>query len=168
MLLFSDADLSSPIYEAPKLFDAIAQGADVAFGSRWVQKELMTERQPLYRQFFGRVFNIFLRLVLGLGFKDTQCGFKAFNRRAADAIFPRQQIERWGFDAELLYLARRLKLRAVEIPVEWAHDERTRMSYFRDGIRMVLDGLTVRWNALTGKYNHPAPPPAAAEHAGAQ
>src|SRR5438105_3397439 len=153
VLLFTDADLSSPIYEAPKLFDAIAAGADVAIGSRWVQKELMTERQPWYRQLFGRIFNIFLRIMLGLRFKDTQCGFKAFTRRAADAIFPRQQIERWGFDAEILFLARRLRLRSVEIPVEWAHDDRTRISYFRDGMRMVWDGLKVRWNAVSGKYN---------------
>jgi dolichyl-phosphate beta-glucosyltransferase len=160
LLLFSDADLSSPISEAPRLFDALAAGADVAIGSRWLQSELQTERQPVYRQLFGRVFNLFLRIVLGISFKDTQCGFKAFRRGAADALFPRQHIERWAFDPELLFLARRFGFKSVEIGVEWAHDERTKMSYFRDGMRMVWEILTVRWYAITGKYDAPLPAPA--------
>src|SRR5207253_1086438 len=98
ILLFSDADLSSPIEEAPKLLAAIKEGADIAIGSRWMQSELQTQRQPLYRQLFGRISNLMLRLILGLQFKDTQCGFKAFTRPAAQAIFPQQKIERWGFD----------------------------------------------------------------------
>ena len=109
ILLFSDADLSSPIEEAEKLLAALADGADVAIGSRWLRRDLQTERQPLYRQLFGRVFNLMLRVTLGLKFKDTQCGFKAFTRRAAGIIFPLQQIERWGFDPELLYLAERVR-----------------------------------------------------------
>lgn len=166
LLLFTDADLSSPISEAPKLFDAIAAGADVAIGSRWLRSELQTERQPFYRQLFGRVFNLFLRIVLGIQFKDTQCGFKAFRRPAADAIFPRQRVERWGFDPEILFLARRFGFKSVEIGVEWAHDERTRISYFRDGMRMVGEVLLIRWYALTGKYDRPLPAAAAREPAG--
>ena len=157
--LYSDADVSSPIQEARKLFDAIASGADVAVGSRWLRSELQTERQPFYRQLFGRVFNLFLRMVLGLSFKDTQCGFKAFNRASAEAVFPRQRIERWGFDPEILLLAKRFGFKAVEVPVEWAHDERTKISYFRDGMRMVREVLQVRWNALTGKYDRPVSAP---------
>ena len=99
--LFTDADLSSPISEAQKLFEAIRAGADVAIGSRWLRAELQTGRQPLYRQAFGRIFNMVLRLFLGLHFKDTQCGFKAFRREAAQTIFPLQKIERWGFDPEI-------------------------------------------------------------------
>ena len=152
VLLFSDADLSSPIEESYKLFTAIANGADVAIGSRWLQTELQTRRQPLYRQFFGRIFNLTLRIVLGLNFKDTQCGFKAFSRRSAEAIFPLQQIERWGFDPEILFLARRFGFKTVEIPVSWAHREGTRLSPFRDGIRMFGELLKIRWNALMGKY----------------
>lgn len=159
LLMFSDADLSSPISEAPKLFDAIAAGADVAVGSRWLRSELQTERQPIYRQLFGRIFNLYLRILLGIRFKDTQCGFKAFRRTAADAIFPRQRIERWGFDPEILFLARRFGFKSVEIGVEWAHDERTKISYFRDGMRMVAEVLQVRWYALTGKYDVPLPAP---------
>lgn len=152
VLLFSDADLSSPIEEADKLFISIASGADVAIGSRWLQTELQTRRQPFYRQFFGRIFNLTLRIVLGLNFKDTQCGFKAFSRRAAEAIFPLQQIERWGFDPEILFLARRFSFKTVEVPVSWAHREGTRLSPFRDGIRMFGELLKIRWNSLTGKY----------------
>ena len=99
--LFTDADLSSPMTEAQKLFEAIAQGADIAIGSRWLRVELQTERQPLYRQAFGRIFNLALRVILGLRFVDTQCGFKAFRRDAAQRIFPLQRIERWGFDPEI-------------------------------------------------------------------
>ncbi len=161
VLLFSDADLSSPIYEAPKLFAAIAGGADVAIGSRWLQRELQTERQPFYRQLFGRIFNLLLRIILGLRFKDTQCGFKAFTRRAAQEIFSRQQIERWGFDPELLFLAKKLAFRVAEVPVEWAHDERSKISPLKDGLRMFLEMLTIRWNDLTGKYSAASKPVAA-------
>ena len=94
-LLFSDADLSAPIEEAPKLFAAIIAGADVAIGSRWLRPELQTQRQSVLRQFYGRAFNIALRVVLGINIKDTQCGFKAFTRAAGQRIFPQQQIERW-------------------------------------------------------------------------
>jgi dolichyl-phosphate beta-glucosyltransferase len=152
LLLFSDADLSSPIEEAPKLFAAIHAGADVAIGSRWLRPELQTQRQSLLRQFYGRAFNVALRILLGLNLKDTQCGFKAFTRDAAQKIFQQQQIERWGFDPELLYLARRLKMKITEVPVAWAHVEGTRISPLRDGLRMFGEVLKIRWNAVTGKY----------------
>jgi glycosyltransferase involved in cell wall biosynthesis len=154
--LFTDADLSSPITEADKLFAAIKQGSDIAIGSRWLQRELQTERQPLYRQLYGRLFNLGLRIVLGLGFKDTQCGFKAFNRRAIDTIFPRQMIDRWGFDPELLFLGRKFRLKTVEVPVEWAHDHRSKINPLRDGLRMGAEVLKVRWNDLAGRYRKPA------------
>jgi glycosyltransferase involved in cell wall biosynthesis len=153
--LFTDADLSSPITEADKLFKALAEGADVAIGSRWLQRELQTERQPLVRQLYGRLFNLGLRIVLGLNYKDTQCGFKAFNRRAIDVVFTRQQIERWGFDPELLYLAKRFRLKTLEIPVEWAHDHRSKISPLRDGLRMGMEVLKVRWNGWLGRYRKP-------------
>ena len=93
-----------------------------------------------------------LRLILGLKFKDTQCGFKAFTHRAAQAIFPQQKIERWGFDPELLYLAKKYGFKVVEVPVAWAHSAGTRISPLRDGTRMLVEMLKIRWNALTGKY----------------
>jgi dolichyl-phosphate beta-glucosyltransferase len=152
VLLFSDADLSSPIEEADKLFAAIVQGADVAIGSRWLDRRLQIQRQPLHRQLFGRIFNLALRIVLGLQFKDTQCGFKAFTRRSAQAIFPLQKIERWGFDPELLYLANKFGFTIREVPVAWSHREGTRINPLRDGIRMFSELLKVRWYALRGSY----------------
>ena len=153
ILLFTDADLSSPIEESVKLFAAIEAGADIAIGSRWLQPELQTHRQSLARQLYGRIFNLVLRIFLGLKFKDTQCGFKAFSRRAAQAVFPLQRIERWGFDPELLFLARKSGLTVQEVPVLWSHSAGTRISPLRDGMRMFLEVLAIRWNAVTGKYS---------------
>jgi glycosyltransferase involved in cell wall biosynthesis len=150
--LFTDADLSSPISEADKLFAALAQGFDLAIGSRWLQRELQTGRQPFYRQLYGRLFNLGLRIVLGLRYRDTQCGFKAFNRLAMETIFTRQRIERWGFDPELLFLADKFKLRTAEVPVEWAHDHRSKINPLRDGLRMGMEVLEVRCNDIMGRY----------------
>ena len=152
ILLFSDADLSAPIEEAPKLFAAIESGADIAIGSRWLQPELQTHRQSVLRQFYGRLFNLALRILLGLNFKDTQCGFKVFTLESAQKIFPQQKIERWGFDPELLFLARKHRLKVVEVGVAWAHDEGTRINPLRDGMRMFGEVLRIRWNAWSGKY----------------
>jgi dolichyl-phosphate beta-glucosyltransferase len=156
VLLFTDADLSSPITEAGKLFEAIEGGADVAIGSRWLRAELQTERQPWHRQLYGRLFNLALRITLGLNYCDTQCGFKAFTRAAAHTIFSRQHVERWGFDPELLFLANKFKLRTVEVPVAWAHDHRSKISPLRDGIKMGVEMLSVRWNEIRGLYKNPA------------
>jgi dolichyl-phosphate beta-glucosyltransferase len=152
--LFTDADLSSPMSEAQKLFDAIAAGADIAIGSRWLRAELQTERQPLFRQLLGRIFNLALRLILGLNFADTQCGFKAFRRDAARRVFPLQKIERWGFDPEILFLARKQGLVVKEVPVVWAHSEGTRLHPIRDGLRMFVEVLHIRWNSISGAYAH--------------
>ena len=153
ILVFSDADLSAPIEEAAKLFGAIEAGVDIAIGSRWLKPETQTHRQSLLRQFYGRLFNLALRIFLGLNFKDTQCGFKAFTRSAARAVFPHQKIERWGFDPELLYLAHRAGLKVQELPVAWAHVGGTRLNPLRDGIRMFGEVLKIRWYAITGKYS---------------
>ena len=153
VVLFSDADLSAPIEEADGLLAAIAAGADIAIGSRWLERARQTIRQPLYRQFFGRCFNAVTRAVMGLRFADTQCGFKAFTRSAAQTVFQLQTIERWGFDPEILFIALKRGYRVDEVPVSWAHDERTRISYLKDGLRMLEDIAIVRWNALLGRYN---------------
>ena len=156
VLLFSDADLSSPISEAPKLLAAIEGGADVAIGSRWLQSELQSERQSLVRQVFGRIYNLLLRVILGLDYRDTQCGFKAFTRPAARLIFSAQKIERWGFDAELLFLAQLYKLRVAEVPVEWAHAGDSKIHPVKDGIKMFGELLSIRWNGMSGRYAKPA------------
>ena len=161
VVLFSDADLSSPIEEAPKLFQALEHGADIAIGSRWLRAETQTQRQPVYRQIFGRVFNLLLRLTLGLNYKDTQCGFKAFKQRAAQTVFPLQKIDRWGFDPEILFLARRFGFKVQEVSVAWGHSGGTRINPLTDGTRMFLEMLRIRWYALTGKYDDADPAPAA-------
>ena len=153
VIVFSDADLSSPIEEMPKLLAALASGADIAIGSRWLRTELQTRRQSLHRQLFGRVFNLLLRIALGLQFKDTQCGFKAFTRRAAHVILPLQRIERWGFDPEILFLARKFGFRVGEVPVLWGHSGDTRIHPLVDGARMFWEMLRIRWYDLTGKYD---------------
>jgi glycosyltransferase involved in cell wall biosynthesis len=155
IVLFTDADLSSPIEEAERLFAAIEQGADIAIGSRWLESSRQTHRQPLYRQLFGRCFNGVTRAVMRLPFADTQCGFKAFTREAAQTVFRLQTIERWGFDPEILLIALKRGFRVVEVPVSWAHDQRTRMSYLRDGFRMLQEIAQIRWNALRGRYDRP-------------
>lgn len=153
VVMFTDADMSAPIEEADRLFAAIEQGADIAIGSRWLESGRQTQRQPLYRQFFGRCFNLVTRAVMNLPFADTQCGFKAFTRAAAQTVFQLQTIEGWGFDPEILFIALKRGYRIQEVPVTWAHDERTRMSYLRDGLKMLRELAAIRWNAFLGRYN---------------
>jgi glycosyltransferase involved in cell wall biosynthesis len=153
--LFTDADLSSPIEEAERLFAAIRAGHEIAIGSRWLESSRQTQRQPLYRQFFGRCFNAATRLVMRLPFADTQCGLKAFTRPTAQTVFRLQTIDRWGFDPEILLIALRHGYRIAEVPVSWAHDKRTRMSYLRDGLRMLQEIALIRWNSLRGRYDKP-------------
>lgn len=153
IVIFSDADLSSPIEEMPKLMAAIAGGADIAIGSRWLQADLQTQRQSLHRQLFGRIFNGLNRMILGLKYKDTQCGFKAFTRRAAQKILPLQRIERWGFDPEILFLARKFGFRVAEIPVRWGHVGGTRINPVVDGARMFQEMVRIRCYDWAGKYD---------------
>lgn len=152
ILLFTDADLSSPISEAGKLFAALEAGSDVAIGSRWLDPSLQFQRQSLKRQVLSRLYNLFLRMVLLFPYRDTQCGFKAFTRAAAGKLFPLQRITRWGFDPEILYLAHRLGLKVAEVPVAWGHDEGSRLHVWRDGARMAWDTIRIRCYALSGKY----------------
>ena len=152
ILLFTDADLSAPISEAPKLLAAMQAGADVAIGSRWLDPSLQTHRQSLTRRFLGRGYNLLMRMILGLNFKDTQCGFKAFTKNAAKAIFPAQRIEGWGFDPELIFLAGRAGLKVTEVAVRWGHDRGTRIHPFSDGLQMFLEMVAIRWSDIRGDY----------------
>jgi dolichyl-phosphate beta-glucosyltransferase len=151
IVLFTDADLSAPIEEADKLFTAL-ETYDVAIGSRALDRRLISVHQSRFREFAGIIFNTIVRLCLRLPFVDTQCGFKAFRREPCRIVFEQQRIERFGFDPELLYLARHHGLRAVEIPVRWGHSPATKVSMFRDSLQMFLDVLIIRWNAITGRY----------------
>jgi glycosyltransferase involved in cell wall biosynthesis len=149
--LFTDADLSAPIEEAGKLIAAL-ENNDVAIGSRAVDRSLITVHESALREFAGIIFNKIVRVILWLPFVDTQCGFKAFRREKCGVIFEQQRIERFGFDPELLYLARHHGLRTVEIPVRWGHSAATKVSMLRDSIQMFIDVFAIRWNALTGRY----------------
>ncbi|HXN52031.1 MAG TPA: dolichyl-phosphate beta-glucosyltransferase [Candidatus Acidoferrum sp.] len=151
IVLFTDADLSAPIDEADKLLAALADH-DVAIGSRALNRNLIAVRQSVFRESAGIVFNFIVRAILRLPFVDTQCGFKAFRRERCRVIFQQQRIERFGFDPELLYLARHHGLRSIEIPVRWAHSPATKVSMLRDSLQMFLDVFIIRWNALAGRY----------------
>jgi dolichyl-phosphate beta-glucosyltransferase len=151
IVLFTDADLSAPIEEVEKLLPAM-KTHDVAIGSRAVDRTLITVHESPFRELAGIIFNKIVRLILRLPFVDTQCGFKAFRRQPCKAIFDQQRIERFGFDPELLYLARHHGLRSIEIPVRWGHSPATKVNMMRDSIQMFLDVFIIRWNAITGKY----------------
>jgi len=152
-VLFTDADLSAPIEEAEKLIDALkSNNCDVAIGSRAVDRSLITVHESPFREFAGIIFNKIVRIILWLPFVDTQCGFKAFRRERCGIIFEQQTIERFGFDPELLYLARHHGLRAVEIPVRWGHSPATKVSMLRDSFQMFLDVFVIRWNSLLRRY----------------
>lgn len=154
IVLFTDADLSAPIEEADKLISAL-DTYDVAIGSRALDRSLIAVHESGFREFAGIVFNKIVRLVLWLPFVDTQCGFKAFRREKCKIIFEQQLIERFGFDPELLYLARHHGLKAIEIPVRWAHSPATKVNMLRDSVQMFVDVFTIRWNALLGRYRRP-------------
>ena len=149
--LFTDADLSAPIEEADKLLAALDKN-DIAIGSRALDRSLISVRQSPFREFAGILFNKIVQLILWLPFVDTQCGFKAFVREKCGIIFEQQTIERFGFDPELLYLARHHGLHAVEIPVRWGHSPATKVSMLRDSLQMFLDVFAIRWNGILGRY----------------
>jgi glycosyltransferase involved in cell wall biosynthesis len=151
IVLFTDADLSAPIEETDKLLAKMDE-YDVAIGSRAVNRALIEVHESRFREFAGIIFNRIVRIMLRLPFVDTQCGFKAFRREKCKIIFEQQTIERFGFDPELLYLARHHGLRIVEVAVRWAHSPATKINMWRDSLRMFLDVLVIRWNAMRGRY----------------
>jgi glycosyltransferase involved in cell wall biosynthesis len=152
--LFTDADLSTPIEEMPKLVNALARGdADLAFGSRALDRSLIGVHQPWRRELGGRAFNAVLRLATGLPFWDTQCGFKAFRMSVCRPLIDAATIDGFGFDIELLYEAHRADLRLREIPVRWDHRDGSKVHFLRDGTRMLRDILTVRRRAAGGYYD---------------
>jgi glycosyltransferase involved in cell wall biosynthesis len=151
IVLFTDADLSAPIEEADKLLAKMNE-YDVAIGSRAVDRELIEVHESKFRELAGIIFNWIVRVILLLPFVDTQCGFKAFRRQKCRIIFDQQRIERFGFDPELLYLARHHGLRTAEVAVRWAHSPATKVNMLRDSVQMFLDVVIIRWNAIRGRY----------------
>ena len=152
--LFSDADLSTPITETPKLVDPIRQGTcDLAFGSRALDRRLIGLHQPWRREQGGRVFNLIVRLATGLPFWDTQCGFKGFRLSVCRPLIEAARIDRFGFDVELIYLAYLARLRLSEIPVRWDHDPASKVAVLRDSFRMIDEVRRIRNEVDRGVYS---------------
>ncbi|QYO62258.1 dolichyl-phosphate beta-glucosyltransferase [Leptolyngbya sp. 7M] len=152
--LFSDADLSTPIGELNKLIDPVRSGEyDLTFGSRALDRSLIGTHQPWRREQGGKVFNFVVRLMTGMPFWDTQCGFKAFSMPKFRPLLDVMKIDRFGFDVEFLYVARLHGLRLMEIPVRWNNDDRSKVNVLRDSIRMFDEVRQIRRNARNGKYN---------------
>ena len=151
--LFSDADLSTPMEEFAKLFCAVERcAASVAIGSRAIDRSLIKVRQPVFREAAGKFFNFVMRAAVGLPLRDTQCGFKLFSRAAAEIAFPRQLLDRFGFDVEVLLIARLHGFLIEEVPVEWSHAEGTKVSTLT-GAKSFLELLVIRRNQMRGRYS---------------
>ncbi|MFN8523105.1 MAG: dolichyl-phosphate beta-glucosyltransferase [Chloroflexota bacterium] len=148
---FCDADLSTPIEEVVGLADRIHDGHPVVIATR---EGLGARRigEPVTRHLMGRVFNAVVRTLAVPGIQDTQCGFKAFSEEAARAIFSRQTVTGFGFDVEILYIARKLGYGILEVPVTWVYAPSSRVDPVKDTLRMLADIARVRWNDLRGVY----------------
>jgi dolichyl-phosphate beta-glucosyltransferase len=154
IVLFSDADLSTPITETPKLVEPILNGeCDLTFGSRALDRSLIGVHQPWRREQGGRVFNLIVRVATGLPFWDTQCGFKAFRMNVCRPLIEAAQIDRFGFDVELIYLADLAHLRLREVPVRWNHDPASKVSVARDSFRMFDEVRRIRREVDRGIYS---------------
>jgi hypothetical protein len=154
IVLFYDADLATPTSEIVKVMMPIAEDRyDVVFGSRALDRSLIGTHQSTFRETVGRGANWVQYALTGLNFKDTQCGFKAFRREAAQTIFPLQQIDGFGFDPEILFIAKKQGWRLLETPVRWNHVEGSKLNPITAPIKAFFEVATVRWNDLTGKYN---------------
>jgi len=153
-VLFTDADLSTPIEELNKLLDvAVKERADVVIGSRAVDRAYIEKHQSPMREFGGIFFNRMVRLILGLRLHDTQCGFKLFDREKSRRIFERQTTLGFGFDAEVLFMAKQNGLKILETPVRWSHAEGSKVRLMRDGVFMFFDLIRIRWNSIIGRYS---------------
>jgi dolichyl-phosphate beta-glucosyltransferase len=143
-ILYTDADLSTPIEELSKLYSAaVKQNAEIAIGSRALDRSLVAVHQSPFREYSGRFFNLVMRVLTGLPFRDTQCGFKLYRADAAKKVFSRQEQDRFSFDVEDLVIAKRLGLRAVEVPVRWSNVEGTKVT-LSQGLRSFTDLLKIR------------------------
>ena len=150
--LISDADFSTPIQELEKLLSAISDGFDLAIGSRSLPDSNITKRQAWLREYMGRTFNLLVQFIALSGFIDTQCGFKMFPKDVGQSLLSKMKVDRFAFDVELLYLARKRDLKIKEIPIEWHNDGDSRVHIIIDSFRMVVDLLRIRIYDFTNKY----------------
>ncbi|MCX6350094.1 MAG: glycosyltransferase family 2 protein [Candidatus Aureabacteria bacterium] len=151
-ILFSDADLSTPIEEVEKLLPFFQQDYEVVIASRSLKSSEILVRQPWRRELMGKVFNRIVQFLAVPGIIDTQCGFKCFSRKAAAAIFPLCRVDGFAFDVEILYLARKLGLKVKEVPVRWIDSPRSTVSPLRDSARMFREVLSLRISDWRGAY----------------
>ncbi|HVR70780.1 MAG TPA: dolichyl-phosphate beta-glucosyltransferase [Vicinamibacteria bacterium] len=149
--LLSDADLSTPIEELGRLESCLDTGFDIAIGSRALAGSRVEIHQPWYRENMGRLFNVCVRALAVPGVRDTQCGFKLFAARAAQAVFAAARVDGFSFDVEALFIARRLGYRIAEVPVVWRNDAATRVG-LGGGFRAFPDLLRIRLNGWRGAY----------------
>lgn len=147
-VLFMDADLATPPEETAKVMKHLEDGAPVVIGSRPLKESKLEKRQPIHREFFGRVSNLIVQAVGVRGIKDTQCGFKLFTREAAHKIFARSKMRGFSFDMEVLMIARDLGYRIDEVPIRWADQEGSKVVLWRDAPKVLADLFKMR---LMGK-----------------
>ena len=151
-ILFTDADLSTPIEELGKLMPFFKDGYDVIIGSRAKKESNILRHQPIIRQAMGKIFNMLVRLFVLRGIKDTQCGFKVFRRQAAHKIFSLQRLNGFSFDVEILYIAKALGYKIKDIPITWINRIDSRVGIAKDSLKMFFDLFTIKANILRGYY----------------
>ena len=151
-IIFTDADLSTPIEEIDKLLKWLEEGHDIVIGSRALAESDIQIHQPWYRERMGKIFNLFVQALALRGIKDTQCGFKGFRKDVAEKIFPLQTIRGFGFDVELLYIAKKYGYTIKEIPVRWINREASKVNPLTHSAQMFLDLIRIRMRDIKGKY----------------
>lgn len=152
--LLTDADLSTPIEEVAKLERELTRGGNrIAFGSRGLANSRIRKRQSIFRETAGKIFNLAMRLLTGLPYRDTQCGFKLFELESCRILFRKQRLTSYAFDVEILYLARKAGLAAGEVGVVWRHHADSRIHLLRDGVGLLQGLISIRWNDLLGRYD---------------
>ncbi|MCH7960428.1 MAG: glycosyltransferase family 2 protein [Candidatus Hydrogenedentes bacterium] len=147
-----DADASTPVSELEKVWPEFERGAAVVIGSRALRDSQIEVRQPMYREYMGRTYNLLLRALLLTRFRDTQCGFKCFTAKCTQAVFPHVTRMGYGSDCEILYIAKLHGFQVVQVPVRWIDSPDTRVRVIRDSLDMIREVLHIRFNTLTGKY----------------
>lgn len=151
--LFTDADNSTTIDQIEKMWPHFKDNYQVVIGSRDVKGAVMDPPQPLKRRLVGEVGNLIIQVVVGLfGISDTQCGFKCFTREVVERVFPKGRIDRWGFDVEILVLAKKLGYKIKEIPVIWKNDVESKVK-FSGMLKTFIEVFQIKWNLISGKYN---------------
>ena len=146
IILFTDADMSTPIEEIDKLIHWLKNGYQIAIGSRDLPESQVKRHQTWYRELMGKIFNKIIRLILNLDYHDTQCGFKCFRNNAASEIFKSMKLCGFSFDVEMLFIAKHLGIKVKEVPVCWYNSPDTKVKIVRDSLKMLWDILKLRFN----------------------